>query len=548
MNILAIIPARGGSKGIPRKNVRLLEGKPLITYAIENAKNSRYNIKTIVSTDDEEIKSIALMWGADVIDRPVELADDKTTLDPVIYHAVLEAEKKYNNEFDIIITMQPTSPCLKAVTLDKALDEFIEKELDTLISGVNDSHLSWKIQGEKIVPNYKERLNRQYLPKEYRETGAFVISKRIAVTQNSRIGEKVSIFECPPNEAVDIDSVNDWCVAETELKKKKILIRLDGNQIIGMGHVYRGLQIAESFIEHNLTFVLNESSHVGIEKIKHSNFQYKLISDDKHFLKLIGEEKPDIVITDILDTSKEYIDSIKAYGPRVVSFEDCGSGTESADAVINALYDGEQNIQLKGNIFWGSDYYIIRNDFLNYSAKLFSQEVKEILVVFGGVDPANLTLKTINALNGVENIGQYHVTLILGMGYSYKDEIKDAIKKLNLNCEVLTDIKSMAEYMKKADLAISSQGRTMLELASMGVPTILMAQNSRELSHEFGEIKNGFLNLGLGSEVTCETLGSTIKWLIDCPQIRKSMHDQMLKKDLRHGMNHVKRIILGDEE
>lgn len=98
--------------------------------------------------------------------------------------------------------------------------------------------------------------------------------------------------------------------------------------------------------------------------------------------------------------------------------------------------------------------------------------------------------------------------------------------------------------MGKADIAISSQGRTMLELASMSVPTILMAQNKREQHHEFGYLQNGFINLGLGSEVQDDTIKQTLLWLINSPQIRKQMKDQMKKKDLKKGNDRVKSIIL----
>ena len=101
--------------------------------------------------------------------------------------------------------------------------------------------------------------------------------------------------------------------------------------------------------------------------------------------------------------------------------------------------------------------------------------------------------------------------------------------------------------MGKADIAISSQGRTMLELASMAVPTILLAQNGREQHHEFGYLKNGFINLGLGSEVEDQTIRETLLWLFNSPQIRKQMKDQMMKADLKKGIKRVVKIILNDE-
>ncbi|ERJ01130.1 hypothetical protein HMPREF0262_00029 [Clostridium sp. ATCC 29733] len=101
----------------------------------------------------------------------------------------------------------------------------------------------------------------------------------------------------------------------------------------------------------------------------------------------------------------------------------------------------------------------------------------------------------------------------------------------------------MTDYMKKADIAVCSQGRTMLELASMAVPTVLLAQNEREQNHEFGYLKNGFLNLGLGEEVEKETIVETLKWLINSKQIRAQIRNQMLKLDLKKGLKRTLRII-----
>lgn len=115
MNILAVIPARGGSKGIPRKNVRLMAGKPLIYYAIHNAKTCEMITDVAVTSDDEEILHIAEEYGADALQRSSELAKDAVTLDPVIYDAMLQMEKLKGTTYDVIITLQPTSPDRKSV-------------------------------------------------------------------------------------------------------------------------------------------------------------------------------------------------------------------------------------------------------------------------------------------------------------------------------------------------------------------------------------------------------------------------------------------------
>lgn len=544
MNILVVIPARGGSKGIPRKNVRLMSSKPLISYSILNAINSKFNLDVVVSTDDDEIERISKAYGANVVIRPEELATDNVTLDPVIYHAVKVMEQEKGAGYDIVITMQPTSPLLKGATLDSAIEYFINNDFDTVLSGINKPHLSWTETKGKIIPAYKKRLNRQYLPKNLLETGAFFISKREYVEEDSRFGPNVSVFEVPEKESIDIDTPQDWWIAEKELSKKTILIRTEGYAEIGLGHIYRCLLLAYNLIDHEIRFVISKKSDIGIKKIKNSHFPYTIIKDELEIGQLIKEYNVDILINDILDTEEKYMKCCKNLDVKVVNFEDLGAGAIYADAVINDLYDRRNDYK---NSYWGSDYYCIRDEFLLAKPTEFRAEVKEVLVIFGGTDPCNLTKRLLNVVASIYDKADVHYTFIVGMGYKNADKLISRSNELKLNIDIVKDVKLMSEYMGKADIAISSQGRTMLELASMAVPTILLAQNKREQHHEFGYLKNGFINLGLGSEVEDKTIRETLLWLYNSPQIRRQMKDQMMKTDLKKGIKRVLKIILNDE-
>ena len=190
MKILTVIPARAGSKGIPNKNIRIIGGHPLVYYSIKNALDSEMITNVIVSTDSPEVKIIAEQMGAKVKWRDESLCGDAITLDAVIADAIPR-----KNEWDYIVTMQPTSPTLRVNTLDEAIKYTIENDLDTVISAINAPHLSWREKDGKKVPNYTERLNRQYLPPCYMETGAFVISKASVVTPETRIGAKVRFLK-----------------------------------------------------------------------------------------------------------------------------------------------------------------------------------------------------------------------------------------------------------------------------------------------------------------------------------------------------------------
>lgn len=540
MNVLAVIPVRGGSKGIPRKNVRLMGGKPLLMYSVENALGCECISDTVITTDDEEIISIAKMNHIEYVERDKVLAADHVTLDPVIYDAVIKMEKKHSIKYDIVITLQATSPLLTIETLNNAIKQFINGDSDTCISVVNRPHLSWKKEGDSIVPAYIERLNRQQLPANYFETGAFFISKRQNVTANSRIGKNVSVFEVPEQEAIDIDTKDDWQMCESILKRKRIIFRCDGEKRIGMGHIYRCITLAYNLTGNDIMFVLNKDKKEGIEKIKETFLPYYLVGNNEDFFEYIKCWNADIVVNDCLDSEYQYMEQLHKVVRRIVTFEDLGKGAELADVVINALYDVED--AKINHSFCGEKYICLRDEFQLGTLGKYNQEVKNILVMFGGTDPSNLTEKIYNiAKLNKEKFSNIKFNFILGSGYINNgiDDVRDYIK-------VYTDVKRVSDFMRIADLAFTSQGRTVYELASMGVPAIVLAQNKREQLHSFAQMQNGFINLGLGKNVDIETVESTLEWIIKTPHIRKEMRTLMLKHDLKSGLGRVIKLILGE--
>lgn len=539
MNILAVIPARGGSKGIPRKNVRLMNGEPLIAYAIKNGLNSKYITDVVVTTDDDEIANIAKTYGADVIMRDNHLAEDHITLDPVIYDATAKMKIQKNKSYDIIITLQPTSPILKVTTLDNAIEKMIDNQYDTIISAVNRPHLSWREKDNKIVPMYEKRLNRQLLPKNYVETGAFLITKREVMTETTRIGEKISIYEVPEEESIDIDSKEDWMLCENLLKKKRIVFRCDGYKEIGMGHIYHCLTLAYALTGHDVIFVTNEKHEEGLKKIQDSYMQYITIKNDQEFFDFLKKYKPDIIVNDCLDTTKTYIEHLKELCKKVITIEDMGEGAKYADVVINALYSNQNN----PNEYCGEKYVCLRNEFLISKPKKFCDIVENILIVFGGTDPSNLTRKIYQVAKEIaKKVPKVNFTFITGIGYDCKEN--NLISDEEYNITVLNNVNDISKYMRQADLAFTSQGRTVYELASLGVPSIVLAQNERELLHTFAQMPNGFMNLGLGANISEETIINTLEWLIQTPQIRREMRNLMLKNNLRDGLKNEIEIIL----
>lgn len=534
-SILLVIPARGGSKGIPRKNVRNLGGRPLIHYAINCALGSRHKPDVWVSTEDEEIALIAKRAGAGVCRRPPKFSGDAVTLDPVVHHALGWVTRKTGKSFSIVATVQPTAPLLKTETLDAALDRMLaEPKLDTLIAGIDDTHLTWRREGGRFVPAYEKRVNRQQLPKVYRETGSFLVTRAGCVTAQGRIGNNVELFLVPRHQAVDIDDETDWLVCEQLLRRRRVLFVVAGYNQIGLGHVYRALTIANDLTGHEISFLATKKSGLALQRLRDLHHRAEIqrhprLEEDAAALR------PDLVINDILDTDERYVRALKRLPCRVVNFEDLGAGARHADAVINALYPERH---LMEHIYAGHKYFFARDEFQSAVPRPVVRRVSRVLVTFGGTDENNLTCRVLEAIGPAAAAGGMGVTVITGPGYTHFRALA-RFKRIKL----VRSTSRMSDYMTSADLMFTSAGRTVFEAACCGVPTVVLAQNERELTHYFAHPERGFINLGLGKDVPKSEIASTFAELCGDRKRRQEMQRTMLAHDVRSGRKRVMEII-----
>lgn len=212
--IVAIITARGGSKGLPRKNVLDLNGKPLIAHTIDAAKESQVFDKIVVTTDDKEIKEISLKFGAEVIDRPAELATDMASSIDVLVHALRELSVE---EFTHFVLLQPTSPLRNREHIREAMDIYNRSNGKSLVSVTEVEHTPYKLLVEnegEITPLFSEKhltMPRQKLPTTYRINGAIYISEVSAFLKEKNLFEKpLKIYAMDEMSSVDIDNIDDF--------------------------------------------------------------------------------------------------------------------------------------------------------------------------------------------------------------------------------------------------------------------------------------------------------------------------------------------------
>ncbi|MBI2890110.1 MAG: acylneuraminate cytidylyltransferase family protein [Nitrospirae bacterium] len=225
MRILGVIPARGGSKGIPRKNLVPLAGKPLMAYTIEAAKGSRLLADIVVSTEDEEIAKISRDLGVPVpFLRPTELATDAARSLPVVQHAVREMERRAGAPYEIIVMLQPTSPLRTAADIDAGIQLLMDSGADSVVSVVDvggyHPYRMKKIVDENRLVNFvdqgiEDMRPRQELPPVYIRSGALYVSKRtVVMDQNTLVGADCRAQIVSPDRAINIDSIEDLYLAE----------------------------------------------------------------------------------------------------------------------------------------------------------------------------------------------------------------------------------------------------------------------------------------------------------------------------------------------
>lgn len=530
MRILAIIPARAGSKGIPNKNIRIIGGHPLIYYAIHNARSSQYITDIVVSTDSPEVRIIAKQMGVSCHWRDEHLCGDDITLDAVIADAI-----PTQTAWDYIITMQPTSPTLTVKTLDAAISYAVEHQLDTLISAINAPHLSWVLKDGKKVPAYEKRLNRQYLPPYYMETGAFVISKAEIVTPETRIGQKVDVFEIPEREAQDIDTFADLQSAAASLSRNKVAIYVNGNNKRGMGHIYRALELADEFyVKPDIFYDKNQTQKSVFGNTTHTLIPVNGIAE---LFEICKKEQYSIFINDILATSIDYMIGLRTTLPeaKIINFEDDGEGALKADLVFNALYQSSEFPQVRS----GEKYYIPGKTFMFYGPVEIKEHVSRIFISFGGADPQNYSERLLRMISRAE-YRKYHFVVVLGRAKQNADQLLTYNKYANI--EVLHDVPNMPELMSGCDIGITSRGRTGYELAMLGIPSIAMAQNAREEKHGFVCNENGFTYIGLNPPD--EVIETNLNMYLSLSRAsRQHFQDMLLSHDLRNGRRRVMGLI-----
>ena len=511
-DVVILIPARGGSKAIPSKNLRPFLGKPLIQRSIETAL-AVPKARVIVNTEDADIATWVKKHFRDVeiYERPEHLADDQTTLDEVAF----DMAKSLPDDAGILVTVQPTSPLLSTKSLEKALEIFKESDCDSLISVSEERKLSWSfLPSGSYKPNFEERVNRQQLPPVFAENGALIICRTDHLLETgSRISPKTSCFALPKREAIDIDSPHDWYLAEYFAKGTRLFFVIEANKKIGSGHVHRTLTLAEHFPYLSVEFVLINTEPQFVDVVTNRNYPAHIFSDYQEAVGLLISQDARAIIFDWLDTDSEMISTLRFQAEaKIISFEDLGSGSNDTDLTINELYPPNSQ---HDHILSGPDYCVMRPEFFELELDKEHRQF-DLLIAFGGTDPNEQTLRVLKILETFDR--RLKIAVLLGMGAQWQMPLVHEISKASSHdIKIFADLKFVSHLMVDSRVCITSSGRTVYELAICRTKTVCICQNARELTHMFARSNNGIINLGLFNEVEDDKIRSEIISALDEP-------------------------------
>lgn len=223
MKYTALIPARGGSKGIVNKNIRQIHGKPLINWSIEQALACKQISRVLVSTDSAEIAEIAIAAGAEIPAlRPAELAQDTTSTEAVMLH--VQQHWLSGDADEVMVLLQPTSPLRLADSLERAILHFEQQDADSLVSVCESHAFFWQNPTQPTaLYNFQQRPRRQDIKPEdkwYRENGSIYLTKMSVLSQyKNRLGGKIAMFCMQEQESWEIDSLTDLSIVSVLMQE-----------------------------------------------------------------------------------------------------------------------------------------------------------------------------------------------------------------------------------------------------------------------------------------------------------------------------------------
>ncbi len=531
MRVTVVIPARGGSDRVPYLNIRRLGDAPLLAHTIRAAKEASGIDRIIVSTDDETVADIARAHGAEVpFLRPKELSGDLSSLMPVVRHAVAESEKGHARP-DVVVVLQATAPFRTAKSIEEAVAKVASGRFSAVVSVTSDLSLRWKAEDGLLRPLFDRAGRRDEQEPVYLENGAIVALQREILDTDDRFGDAVGFVVLDKREGFAVHDLDDFWMAERLLREPRILFRVDGSKVMGMGHVYRSLAIAEALREGSraeISFLMSADHSEGIATISKSGYPVRVFRAGglDSILDSIRDFAPSVVINDLPLVEETYLRSLGRLGTVTINLVDTLDDLErvSRDAqfVISVMNEDRETPE---GFYGGPAFAILRRHFQGRE-RAFRDKPAKILLSFGGADPQALTVKVARALAPLAR--EVEIVSVAGPAFPHTAVFEALQRTLGANLPLVKGVEvQIADLMLDADLVLCSGGMSVYEIAALGTPGVVLAQNAREDRRmrefsRFGTIEY----LGLGVDVEEAAVLETVRRILTDAAKRRAMSDR----------------------
>ena len=393
-----------------------------------------------MSTDDDQVARVAEEYEAEVVRRPDALAQDISEIREVIRHAVETVEDR--ERFDIVVTLQATSPFRRAEQIDGAIDELVDGGHDAVISLKEVRTLTWHRPAGKLEPLFERAGRRDELEPLYHEDGAIRVVRREVLASSERLGEKVGHILMDKMSALTVHDIYDFWLAERLVHLPRVLFCVDGGSEMGMGHVYRSLAVAKELkriVPHaDVCFLMQADLPEGVQHIAGAGYPIRVApgQDVDTVIGVIRDYSPNIIINDRPFLEGEYLGALAGLGASTINFvdslEDIENPSELASIIIATMQEGEVELD---DYHAGPAFAILRDSFQKTAREsaVIPDEGRRVVVSFGGSDPQNLTMKALSALDGLADVS---VTVVLGPAYSYRSELDALVGTLSVKPEI----------------------------------------------------------------------------------------------------------------
>lgn len=528
LRVLAVVPARGGSDSVPYLNIKRLGDKPLLAHTLDAARASPSIDRVVVSTDDPRVAAAAEQAGAEApFLRPSSLARDLPSLKPVIVHAVLQAEAG-GERADLVVVLQATSPFRGAAAIEEAITRLLSGGFDAIVSVTEDRTLNWREQDGALVPLFAREGRRDEQTPLFKENGAVVVMRRAVLDGPSRFGDKVGPLVLDKRAGFTVHDLTDFWMAERLLREARVLFRADGGPALGMGHVFRSLAIADVLrgnTRAEVAFLMSAAHPAGVRTVTDHGYDVRTVGPGTaECLEQVRDFAPDILINDLPALDAEYLRAVSRLDTTTVNLVDTPDDLQSTEQYEHLIVSVMKEERETPESFYGGPEYAILREHFRGRPKVVRDQARLVLLSFGGSDPQGLTVKAVRALQALP--ATVELVAVTGPAFSDPRSLESLLPELSRPLRIEREVGGdrLAELMLEADLMVGSGGMSVYEIAALGTPGVVLAQNEREDKRMRDFARHGTVRyLGLGPDVTEAEIFAAVDALLQDATLRREM-------------------------